>query len=82
MKNENFPIAEAENDTFKKFGGGGKSLKKYLTDKKIPAEERKKIPLICRENEVLAIFGTEISESVKLTNNAKEKAFLAYIYIK
>lgn len=66
-------------DTFEKFGGGRKSLKKYLTDKKIPSAERKIIPLICRGNEVLAIFGTEISESVKLTDGTQEKAFLVYI---
>ena len=64
-------------DTFEKFGGGRKSLKKYLTNRKIPAEERKKIPLICKGNEVLAIFGTEISDGVKCTENTREKAYLA-----
>lgn len=66
-------------DTFEKFGGGRKSLKKYLSDKKIPADERKKIPLLCKNNEVLAIFGTEISDGVKCTENTREKAFLAFL---
>lgn len=66
-------------DTFEKFGGGRKSLKKYLTNKKIPSEERKKIPLICKGSDVLAIFGTEISNGVKCTENTREKAYLAFI---
>lgn len=66
-------------DAFEKFGGGRKSLKKYLTDKKISAIERQKIPLICKENEVLAIFGTEISDGVKCTQSTRETAYLAYI---
>ncbi|MGN1052361.1 MAG: tRNA lysidine(34) synthetase TilS [Candidatus Scatosoma sp.] len=65
-------------DTFEKFGGGRKTLKKYLTDKKIPAEERKNTPLICKGGDVLAIFGTEISEGVKCTDDTRETAYLAF----
>ena len=34
-----------------------KSLKKYLIEKKIPVDCRGKLPLLCKDNEVLWIFG-------------------------
>ncbi len=56
-------------DTFKKFGGGTKKLKDYFIDKKIPKYYRDCIPLIANGSEILAIFGVEISSSVKTTKN-------------
>ena len=52
-------------DVFVKFGGGTKKLKDYLTDKKIPADERKITPVIAKGNVVYAIFGVAVSENVK-----------------
>lgn len=60
-----------EGDVFKKFGGGTKKLKDYLIDKKIPKNERDLIPLIAKDNEVLLIFGVEISDKIKLDKNSK-----------
>ena len=34
-----------------------KSLKKYFIEKKIPVDCRGKLPLLCKDNEVLWIFG-------------------------
>jgi len=60
-----------EGDVFRKFGGGTKTLKRYLIDKKIPKEDRE-IPLIAEKNgnRVYAIFGVEISEDVKTEGNS------------
>jgi tRNA(Ile)-lysidine synthase len=59
--------APKDGDTFTKFGGGTKKLKDYFIDKKIPVKERDPIPVIASGNEVLVIFGLEISENVKIT---------------
>lgn len=63
-------------DMIEKFGGGRKALKKYLTDKKIPAEEGAMLPLFCEGNDVKIICGTEISESVKVTENTKKIVYV------
>ena len=60
-----------EGDRFTKFGGGTKTLKKYLIDKKIPQRERDKLLLVADGNDVLVICGVEISDSVKVEPNAK-----------
>lgn len=52
-------------DVFVKFGGGRKKLKDYLTDKKIPSDERKTTPVIAKNNVIYAIFGVAVSETVK-----------------
>lgn len=59
--------ARKNGDVFTKFGGGTKKLKDYFIDKKIPVKERDLIPVIASGNEVLVIFGLEISENVKIT---------------
>ena len=66
-----------EGDTFLKFGGGRKSLKKYLIDKKVPQPIRDELPLIADGEEILAVLGVEISERVKLTNESKKILYLA-----
>ena len=55
-----------DGDVFRPFGSGGKKLKEYLIDKKIPARIRDKLPLICYNNEVLVVCGVEISDRVRL----------------
>ncbi len=66
-------------DEIVKFGGGTKSLKKYLTDKKIPSGKRNELPVIAKNHTVYAVFGVEISDTVKVTDETKEKI---YLYIK
>lgn len=60
-----------QGDVFEKFGGGTKSLKKFLVDKKVASRERKTLPLLVIENEVLVIAGVEISDKVKITDKTK-----------
>ena len=65
-----------EGDKFKKFGGGGKSLGDYFTDKKIPLWVRDSIPLIAIGSEVLAVCGVEISDKIKVGENTKNTAYI------
>lgn len=60
------------NDTFLKFGGGTKTLKAFLVDKKISARERKVLPVLTFKNDVLVVLGVEISQSVKVDENTKQ----------
>ena len=69
--------ARGVGDVFRKFGGGTKSLKKYLIDKKVPLEARDGLPLLAVGKEILAVFGVEISENVRVDENTKETAYLA-----
>lgn len=59
-------------DKFRKFGGGTKKLGDFFTDKKIALRLRKRIPLLCDGQNVLIIFGVEISEDVKIDAGTKE----------
>ena len=58
-------------DVFTKFGGGSKSLKSYLIDKKIPNRLRDSLPVLANNNEILCILGVEISDKVKIDDNTK-----------
>lgn len=62
----------ATGDMFTKFGGGTKSLKAYLTDKKIGSSTRKKIVVLASRSEVLVIPGIEIADKLKITDKTKE----------
>lgn len=53
-------------DRFTPYGGGEKSLKKYLIDKKVPRRLRNELVCLCNEDEVLAIIGMEISDKCKV----------------
>jgi tRNA(Ile)-lysidine synthase len=58
-------------DSFTKFGGGTKTLKNYLIDKKIPLRVRETLPVLASGNEILCILGVEISDKVKLDKDTK-----------
>lgn len=66
-----------QGDSFEKFGGGRKPLKRYLVDKKIPSAERAELVVLAVENDVLAVVGVEISEQVKITKETKKRAYLS-----
>lgn len=65
-------------DTFRKFGGGTKPLKKYLTDRKIAADEGKLVPLLCRGSQVLAVCGEEISDDAKTDEQTTCTAYIVF----
>ena len=59
-----------QGDVFTKFGGGTKSLKDYLIDKKIPQRMRDNLLLVADGSDVLVICGVEISDKVKVEQGA------------
>ena len=60
-----------DGDFIEKFGGGRKSLGDFLTDKKIPLRKRDTLVLLASGDEVLAVFGVEISKKVAIDDNTK-----------
>ena len=67
-----------EGDVFQKFGSGTKKLKDYFIDEKIPRRERDNIPLVACGKEVFAVCGVEISEKVKIGEDADVYTLLLY----
>ena len=59
-----------DGDVFEKFGGGTKKLKAYFIDKKVPVRLRNFIPVLASGNEVFVIAGIEVSDKVKVDENA------------
>ena len=55
-----------EKDTFKRYGGGTKSLGDYLTDIKLPKRLRDDLIVLAKGSEVYAILGVEISDKAKI----------------
>lgn len=66
-------------DNFKKFGGGSKSLKSYLVDKKIPSRLRQNLPVLASKSEIYAILGVEISDLVKVDYDTKSAVEITII---
>ena len=58
-------------DSIVTFGGQRKSLKKFLTDKKIDARVSKHMPLIAVNDEIYAICPVEISKKLAVDENTK-----------
>ena len=60
-------------DHFFPLGGGGYTrLKKFLINKKIPREERDKIPLFISRGEICWVAGVQIGESFKVADTTQE----------
>ena len=55
-----------DGDVFTKFNGQTVTLKKYLTDKKIPSVEKKSLLVLAKEKTVFAIANIEISSFIKI----------------
>lgn len=65
-----------EGDEFTPYGGKRKTLKKYLTDRKIPARIGHGLPLLAHGNEILAVMGVEISDTIKITAKTVRQGYL------
>ncbi len=61
--------ARREGDFIVPYGGRKKSLKKFLTDRKISARLGRRLTLVACGSEVLVVVGVEISDKVKITEN-------------
>ena len=60
-----------QGDTFTKFGGGTKPLRKYLIDRKIPERHRDELLVLACGSEILVICGVEISDRIKVDAGAQ-----------
>ncbi len=58
-------------DVFTPFGGGGRKLKEYLIDCKVPRRLRGELILLCSGSEVMAIAGMQVSDKLKVTAESK-----------
>ena len=67
-----------EGDAFLPCGGHQKSLKKFLTEKKIPARVGRELPVLAEGSEVLCIAGVELSERIKRTPNTVRAGLIAF----
>ena len=67
-----------EGDIFRPCNGHQKSLKKFLTEKKIPARVGRELPVLAEGSEVLCIAGVELSERIKRTPNTVRAGLIAF----
>lgn len=58
--------------------GRTKKIKSILIDKKIPRKERNKIPLLCTQNEIVAIVGDRVSEKFKISGETERALVIVY----
>lgn len=58
--------------------GKTKKIKKYLIDKKIPQSERDRIPLLCADDEIIAIIGDRVAETYKINKNSRRGLVITY----
>ncbi len=58
--------------------GKTRKLKDYWIDKKIPSEDRDVIPLLCTEDEVIAIIGDRVAENIKMTESSTRGLVITY----
>ena len=66
-------------DYFTPFGApGGKSLKKFLIDRKVPAYQRDRIPLLVCENQILWVCGIMRSQIAPIEMNTKHAIVFQY----
>lgn len=65
-----------EGDFITPYHAQGKSLKKFLTDRKVSARLGRKLPLIAKGSEILVVVGVEIADSVKVTESTKRIGFV------
>ena len=67
-----------EGDTFLPCNGHQKSLKKFLTERKIPARVGRELPVLAEGSEVLCIAGVELSERIKRTQKTVRGGLIAF----
>lgn len=53
-------------DKITAFGGKNKTLKKYLTDKKIESRVSQRLPLVASDDEIYAVTGVDVSDKIKI----------------
>jgi tRNA(Ile)-lysidine synthase len=67
-------------DRFRPLGlGGGKKLKKFFIDAKIPRSQRRRIPILCSGGQIIWVVGHRLDDRVKVT--AKTSRLLRLLYV-
>ena len=56
-----------------------KKLKDYFIDRKIPQQERKKIPLLVSDGEIMWVIGERISDKFKVTTSTKDVLLIGLV---
>ncbi len=68
-----------EGDFFYPLGlNGKKTLKKLFIDEKINKEDRLKVPLLCNASEIICVFGIQIDERYKITQQTDNYLITEY----
>ncbi len=65
-----------EGDMITPYHAPRRTLKKFLTDRKISARLGRKLPVIAKGSEVYAVVGVELSDSVKVTENTVRRGVI------
>ncbi len=65
-----------EGDEITPYHSPRKTLKKFLTDRKIPSRLSRKLPVIAKGSEVLVVVGVEIADSVKVTDKTVRRGII------
>ncbi len=68
--------ARREGDMITPYHAPRKTLKKFLTDRKIPARLSKELPVIAKGSEVYAVVGVEISDAVKVSERTERRGII------
>ncbi|UCG21678.1 MAG: tRNA lysidine(34) synthetase TilS [Deltaproteobacteria bacterium] len=67
-------------DRFRPLGlGGGKKLKKFFIDAKIPRGQRRRIPILCSGEQIIWVVGHRLDDRVKVTVNTSRLLRLLYV---
>ena len=68
-------------DRFRPLGlGGGKKLKKFFIDAKIPRSQRRRVPILCSGERIIWVVGLRLDNRVKITE--KTTRLLRVLYLK
>jgi tRNA(Ile)-lysidine synthase len=67
-------------DRFRPLGlGGGKKLKKFFIDAKIPKSQRRRIPILCSGEQIIWVVGHRLDDRVKVRANTSRVLRLLYL---
>ena len=67
-------------DRFRPLGlGGGKKLKKFFIDAKIPKNQRRNVPILCSQKHIIWVVGFRLDDRVKITANTRRLLRLRYM---
>jgi tRNA(Ile)-lysidine synthase len=67
-------------DRFRPLGlGGGKKLKDFFIDSKVPKSQRRQIPILCSKDHIVWIVGHRLDDRVKLTSDTSRLLRFRYL---